>query len=675
MKHRIRILALSAFVLCSGAYAQRAEDVSERLYDTQIAAAEALIQLDKISEAAAYLHATEPARRGIEWRFLRARLDQSDTSVTLPSGVTATDLALHPSGTRLAAAASDSTVLVLSFPDLRVLQTLRGHRGSVSTVAYSGDGHLLASGGRDHAVLVWDAASGALLARNDTSFSQGIYSVEFHPDSKRLGVVSWERLAARPPHIFGFAKLIDARSGAELLRVELDNHPASGIVFTPDGSRMVLATWGENTTCHDVATGRELWRYDLSDPAEYNACHALDIHPDGSRIALGSTDRRVTILDVRTGAVLHRIESWAGHTKTVKCVRFSPDGRRLATTGEDERVLVFDTDGYTRAHALTGHTASATGLAWSRGGDSLLSTSVGGHILLWDLARPFERHREICNFGPWQTPFTEDGRVFLAPCSDTSLVLYDAASGREVKRLGARSGLCGDISSDGRLAVTASFDGVVRLWDLTAGRELRAYAGHKGRVDGVSFVNGDRFLASVGDTTLRIWPVDSDAAPTVRSLSGRPFRVLASPDGSLLYIGFSDGLIQVLEAASLRELRTLRCARALQELAVSADGAHLAVFSGSLVELWDPHAGERRHTLRGHARPGYAVGFSPDGVHLVTGSYDQTVRFWDVRSGRCVLTYHGVPHDVYTAKLLPSGALFLSSGDGHTRYFRTGRED
>jgi WD40 repeat protein len=41
--------------------------------------------------------------------------------------------------------------------------TLRGHAGTVRTVALSGDGHLAASGGYDGTIKLWDARSGTCL--------------------------------------------------------------------------------------------------------------------------------------------------------------------------------------------------------------------------------------------------------------------------------------------------------------------------------------------------------------------------------------------------------------------------------------------------------------------------------------------------------------------------------
>ncbi len=69
-------------------------------------------------------------------------------------------------------------------------------------------------------------------------------------------------------------------------------------------------------------------------------------------------------------------------------------------------------------------------------------------------------------------------------------------------------------------------------------------------------------------------------------------------------------------------------------MAFSPDGTQLV--SGSYdatVRLWDIATGKETATLRGHSLPVISVAFSPDGTRLASGSSDGTVRLWDVVSG------------------------------------------
>jgi WD40 repeat protein len=154
-------------------------DSSYDLYLTRIAAAEALLQLNKVSEARAHLAACNERERGFEWRFLNAALDQSSATTRMPAGVMYNAMCLSPNGQVLATAGSDKIIRLLSYPDLRLIRELKGHTGSVNTIDFSSDGTRLVSGGRDRSLILWDVATGGTLATNTSSFSQGIYQVRF----------------------------------------------------------------------------------------------------------------------------------------------------------------------------------------------------------------------------------------------------------------------------------------------------------------------------------------------------------------------------------------------------------------------------------------------------------------------------------------------------------------
>jgi WD40 repeat protein len=70
--------------------------------------------------------------------------------------------------------------------DGTLLRTLTGHKSFVTSVAFSPDGHLLASGSRDNTVKLWRVADGMLLQTYDQETGTGVLCVRFSPDGRLL---------------------------------------------------------------------------------------------------------------------------------------------------------------------------------------------------------------------------------------------------------------------------------------------------------------------------------------------------------------------------------------------------------------------------------------------------------------------------------------------------------
>jgi hypothetical protein len=110
-------------------------------------------------------------------------------------------------------------------------------------------------------------------------------------------------------------------------------------------------------------------------------------------------------------------------------------------------------------------------------------------------------------------------------------------------------------------------------------------------------------------------------------------------------------------------VRTIRPGKLQVEcVAFSPDGTLLA--SGSYdhtVKLWDVQTGELKRTLAGHDSTVGAVAFAPDGQTLVSGGWDDTVRLWDVDSGRLKTTIK-TSNSVFAVAVSPDGKLLASGG-------------
>ena len=107
----------------------------------------------------------------------------------------------------------------------------------------------------------------------------------------------------------------------------------------------------------------------------------------------------------------------------------------------------------------------------------------------------------------------------------------------------------------------------------------------------------------------------------------------------------------------------------VNSVSFSPDGKYVA--SGSwdkTVKVWNVSSGELMKTLEGHPWHVYSVSFSPDpdGASIVSGSRDMTVKVWSVESGECVTTFEGHSYYVNSVSFSPDGASIVSGSEDNT---------
>jgi small GTP-binding protein len=88
--------------------------------------------------------------------------------------------------------------------------------------------------------------------------------------------------------------------------------------------------------------------------------------------------------------------------------------------------------------------------------------------------------------------------------------------------------------------------------------------------------------------------------------------------------------------------------------------------SDNTVRLWDVRSGKLLRTLEGHRGAVWSVAFDPQGGTLASGSIDETVKLWEACSGTLLRTLEGHQSEVYSVAFDPQGGMLASGGDGNT---------
>ena len=509
-----------------------------------------------------------------------------------------------------------------------------GHSKTITANDISEDGKYLATGSIDRSIIIWEVKTGKEI-RILHHHVKSIIALHFSPDGQHILSASNDQTV----------KLTNVKTGEVVHTLKHEKYDIANAYFNGNGQKIIILDKRQHFSIWDVATG-QLEGYFKKDYGAYNdqqtisfngekvltklrynrvgcvslitgdtlftmpfdKAYTLNFSPDGQYIVIGSSKLFATVFDAETGDSLHTVRT----DEKLKCdgcktrVRISDDSKSVYTMSNKE-----------------------TGLLW--------------HIKSGKIIQRFKTPKK----SPDNFLLTTDHKHLMLSF-DKLLILYDVNSGREIFRQENKDLDGFEIKLKSGQFILPGPNQSVDLWSLSRQKVIKNFKGflNQERSDGLGFDYSN--WVDVNILQYISFKTSLDVHPNSREI------VFGKIDSSAIVLDLKTGRVN-------HKITGARKANLCQ--AYSKDGNRLAVAGGDRkIRIYDTETYDLIRILSGHQELIFDVQFSNDPNILVSGSWDGTMRTWNIEREEMLSYIELDKNSPYIVRYSPKD-LYILSGD------------
>jgi WD40 repeat protein len=248
---------------------------------------------------------------------------------------------------------------------------LKGHTDTVTSVAFSLDGQILASGSRDHTIEIWDLQKGkrwfTLTGHND-----GINAIALSHDGQMLASGSRDQTV----------EVWDLQKGKRWFTLTGHQDWVNAVAFSPNGQ--IIASGGRDQTIEMWSVEKAKLAFSL--PGHQDGVNTLAFSPDGQVLVSGSRDKTIKLWDV---TLQKELTTLTEHQDWVRAIAFHPQENLFASASRDGTVKLWqiglNLSRVTLFRTLQVKQGDISSVAFSHDGETLAGGDRQGKIYLWSV--------------------------------------------------------------------------------------------------------------------------------------------------------------------------------------------------------------------------------------------------------------------------------------------------
>lgn len=274
--------------------------------------------------------------------------------------------------------------------------------------------------------------------------------------------------------------------------------------------------------------------------------------------------------------------------------------------------------------------------------------------------------------------FNKAGTYCLSAGRDRTIKLWNPHRGVNIKTYTGHGYDVRDVavSADNSRFASVGGDRQLFLWDVSTGRIIRKFGGHDGVINSVAYSPNNEVLVTGGyDQAVKVWDTRARTFSPLQIMRAFADSVssVAITASAEIVAGSVDGTVRRFDVRMGLEVCDTMAAP-VTCVAVSGDG--LSLLAGCMdatVRLVDKAGGDLLASYSGHKHASYSMDscFTPSDDHVVSGSEDGKVYYWDLAEATISKAFVAHEGPVCTVAVHPNGAMLITAGtDGAVKVWK-----
>ncbi|KAF8483850.1 WD repeat protein [Russula ochroleuca] len=479
----------------------------------------------------------------------------------------------------------------------------------------------------------------------------------------------------------------------------------AALALSPNGTILITVDEDGRALLVNFRRGIVLHHFNFKKPV-----NAIEFSPNGSFIAV-THESHVQVWKtpnhlVREFAPFNLHRTYTGHHDEVLSIVWSPDSQCFITTSKDMTARLYTLDPLDdfRPKTFAGHKSAVLNAYFSSNSKSVYTVSRDGAVFVWR-AKASDSSSDSDHVPTSPDPSVAHVRwgihqrhYFNQPNAKVVCSAFHKPSGLLI--VGFSSGIFGlwemptftnvhilSISQEkiSSVAVNPSGEwlafgarklGQLLVWEWQSESYILKQQGHFFDVNALAYSPDGQYIATGGDDgKVKLWNTRSGfCIITFSQHTASVSAVQFASQGQVLFSASLDGTVRAFDLIRYRNFRTFTSPSPVQFSCLAVDPSGEVIAAGSTdsfeVFLWSVQTGKLLDVLAGHEGPVSSLTFSPTTNVLASGSWDKTVRVWDVFSRSHTVEPFQLNADVLSLAFRPDGQEFVvSTLDGQLTFF------